>query len=64
MRYKSCLRRHIDMRRQIKETFENMRTVIEFAVSMAKDVRVFIREEKNYSDYLLVAEMLNLDTAN
>ncbi len=52
------------MRRQIKETFENMRTVIEFAVSMAKDVRVFIREEKNYSDYLLVAEMLNLDTAN
>lgn len=52
------------MSSKIKETFENMRTVIEFAVSMAKDVRVFLREEKNYSDYLLVAEMLNLDTAN
>ncbi len=50
------------MRRQIKETFENMRTVIEFAVSMAKDVRIFLREEKSYSDFNLIADQLNINT--
>ena len=49
------------MRRQIKETFENMRTVIEFAVSMAKDVSIFLREEKNHSDFFLIADLLDIN---
>ncbi len=48
------------MSTKIAETLEFAKVMFDFTVSMAKDVNQFLKEEKNASDFLLIAEMLNV----
>ncbi len=46
------------MGKKAAETLELLKVTFDFVVSMAKDVNRFLKEEKNASDYLLIADHL------
>lgn len=48
------------MGKKAVETIEFAKVTFDFVVSMAKDVNRFLKEEKNASDFLLIAEILNI----
>ena len=48
------------MGKKAAETLELLKVIFDFVVSMARDVNRFLKEEKNASDFLIIADMLNV----
>ncbi len=48
------------MGKRVMELFEYFKIIVSFMISMVKDVRRFLKEEKADTDYATVANLLSI----